>query len=76
MTMISADPALLTRIRNEFLEMPGLCLTGEQARRLWNLDRSMCEAVLAALVREGFLVQSRLAFLRNGAGPYRIPGAA
>ena len=30
--------AIVTRIRGEFNEMPGLCLTFQQAQRLWALD--------------------------------------
>jgi hypothetical protein len=39
--------------------MPGLRLTRAQARRLWALDDTLCEAVLSALVDARFLVQSR-----------------
>jgi hypothetical protein len=46
---------LMRRIRAEFLEMPGLCLTMPQARRLWSLDTRECEAVLNALVDARFL---------------------
>lgn len=52
------DP-LLTRIRGEYLEMPGLRLTPSQASRLWQLDRATCEAALARLVEDGFLVRTR-----------------
>ena len=41
---------VLRRVRAEFLEMPGLGLTADQARRLFNLDRSLCDALLAAFV--------------------------
>jgi hypothetical protein len=50
---------LLRRVQAEFLEMPGLRLTRAQARRLWALDDTLCEAVLAALVDAHFLVESR-----------------
>ena len=50
---------LLRRVQAEFLEMPGLRLTRAQARRLWALDDTLCEAVLAALVDARFLVESR-----------------
>jgi hypothetical protein len=54
------------RVRGEFLEMPGLRLTPEQARRLWRLDQSACEAVLGALVKERFLAKTRDgAFIRD-----------
>ena len=46
---------ILPRIRGEFLEMPGLCLTPGQARRLWNLDAASCDALLQALVAANFL---------------------
>ena len=46
-------------IRSEYLEMPGLCLTAPQVGKLWNLDRSLCEKVVAGLVSEGFLRQNR-----------------
>lgn len=51
----SDAPGLLDRIRSEYLEMPGLTLTPAQARRLWNLDESICEQLLLALVDCGFL---------------------
>jgi hypothetical protein len=50
---------VLRRIRGEFLEMPGLRLTAQQARRLWLLDERSCEAVLALLVKARFLVRTR-----------------
>ena len=52
------DP-LLARIRGEYVEMPGLRLTTAQACRLWNMDVSMCQAVLDALVEQKFLIQTR-----------------
>jgi len=39
--------------------MPGLRLTPEQARRLWRLDETSCEAVLGALVDAHFLARTR-----------------
>lgn len=35
--------------------MPGLRLRVEQAQRLWNLDRTSCEALLQSLVEAKFL---------------------
>ena len=46
------------RVRGEFLEMPGLRLTLHQARRLWRLDATVCDAVLAALVDAHFLART------------------
>jgi hypothetical protein len=45
----------VTRIRSEYLEMPGLRLTVEQAQRLCGVERTQCKAVLDALVEEKFL---------------------
>jgi hypothetical protein len=45
----------LTRLRAEYLEMPGLQLTREQVQRLCGLERRMCTRVLDALVDTRFL---------------------
>ncbi len=45
----------LERLRAEFLEMPGLRLTVEQAQRLCGVEPSMCQAILDALVHAKFL---------------------
>ncbi len=50
---------VLRRVQCEFLEMPGLRLTGAQARRMWGLDAAVCEALLGALVDAKFLFQTR-----------------
>jgi DNA-binding GntR family transcriptional regulator len=47
--------ALLNRIRGEFLEMPGLRLTCDQAQRLYGLDRALCQRALDRLVEARFL---------------------
>jgi hypothetical protein len=54
---MSPTPSLVNRVRSEFIEMPGLRLKIEQAQRLWNLDRPMCERVLQSLVETNFLRQ-------------------
>ena len=46
---------ILKRIRAEYLEMPGLRLTLEQAQRLCGVERTMCKAVLDGLVDVKFL---------------------
>lgn len=56
---IRASDDVLRRVQGEFLEMPGLRLTQAQARRLWGLDASSCEALLAALVDANFLFRTR-----------------
>jgi hypothetical protein len=50
----TANP-LLTRIKAEFLEMPGLKLTPWQAQRLWGLSAKECDEALNALVDGSFL---------------------
>ncbi len=47
--------ALLKRIRAEFLEMPGLRVTRDQAQRLCGVERAACQRVLDALVDTKFL---------------------
>jgi Fic family protein len=49
---------IVERVRSEYLEMPGLRLTAEQARRLWSLDLSTCRSLLDALVEANFLRRS------------------
>jgi hypothetical protein len=46
---------LVTRIRGEYLEMPGLRLTLEQAQRLCGVEPMLCKTVLDALVEAKFL---------------------
>lgn len=53
--LTSRDDALVAMIRAEFAEMPGLCLTRPQARRLWNLDEDECRRILDRLVASGYL---------------------
>src|SRR6266550_8214896 len=50
---------MVRRVQGEFLEMPGLRLTGAQARRLWGLEATVCEALLSALVDAKFLFKTR-----------------
>ena len=68
-THSDADNPELPRIRGEFLEMPGLCLTRCQAQRLWGLPCDRCLSLLAILVEEGFLrVTADGRFVRSGNG--------
>jgi hypothetical protein len=52
------DRDVLTRIRMEYVEMPDLRLTSQQASRLWNLDQAACNAILTALIQDHFLSQT------------------
>jgi hypothetical protein len=45
----------LWRIRAEYEDMPGLCLTSAQAQRLWGLDPDTCDTMLKTLVEVGYL---------------------
>ena len=53
--MASHHRHLLRRIRAEYIEMPGLCLTMQQAQRLWSLEPPLCEALLNSLLDSRFL---------------------
>ena len=66
MARATLDPAVdvLTRIRSEYREMPGLCLTLVQARRLWALDETTCDRLLSNLVSEGYLRKSTAGYVR------------
>jgi hypothetical protein len=52
---VAADEALLSRVRREFDEMPGLTLTLGQASRLFGLQPDVCSQILERLIREGVL---------------------
>lgn len=54
---------LVERIREEYVAMPGLKLTREQACRLWGVGHETCNAALDTLLAEGFLH-------RTGTGKY------
>jgi hypothetical protein len=47
--------ALASRVRAEFVEMPGLRLTLPQASRLWGLEPPACRDVIDVLVGSAFL---------------------
>ena len=49
------DGAVIARARAEYREMPGLCLTIQQACRLWQIDPATCTRILEGLVAERFL---------------------
>jgi hypothetical protein len=64
----------LDRIRSEYLEMPGLCLTVPQARRLWGFDHDVCSALLRSLVQTRFLTETRAGtFIRCQEHIYATP---
>jgi hypothetical protein len=51
--------ALVTRIRSEFNESPGMCLTLRQGARLWGIAPEECAKVVDRLVAERFLRWTR-----------------
>ena len=53
--LTSSDARAAARVRDEFAALPGLALTAEQARLVFDLDRERCDSILGALVLEGFL---------------------
>jgi hypothetical protein len=66
---IPEDP-LVTRVRGEYREMPGMRLTVDQAMRLWTLDRETCSDVLSSLVAARFLQLDRSGRYAKAHGGY------
>jgi Fic family protein len=67
MAMPETTALMLYRIRGEYLEMPGLRLTAEQAARLWHVDVATCVEALTRLVAVRFLVRTRAgAYVHTG----------
>jgi hypothetical protein len=57
--------SIARRVRVEYEEMPGLVLTIPQAARLWHLEKSVVENVMASLVAAEYLRQSPSGFVRR-----------
>jgi hypothetical protein len=69
--------SLLERIRTEYLDMPGWCLTLEQMQRLSSVERMLCKRVLDALVDANLLcVNSDGTYARLTDGEISRPRAA
>ena len=65
---------MLQRVCGEFMEMPGLRLTSQQAQRLWGVDERTCEVLLDHLVETKFLCRSAHGmYCRSTDGPVAIP---
>lgn len=67
---------LLLRVRYEYLEMPGMRLTLDQAQRLFGMEWALCREVLDELVAEQFLCEKpdgTFARLTEGRIPRRNP---
>ena len=50
--------ALIDRVLAEYREMPGLCLTVQQASRLWQINLTDCTRILELLVAHHVLKRS------------------
>lgn len=68
MTVVEGVPIEqdMLRLRNEFIEMPGLTVTITQTARLFGVRLAHAADMLALLEREGFLT-------RDECGSYRRP---
>lgn len=64
------EDSLVTRVRGEYREMPGMRLTLDQAMRLWMLDRGTCADVLNSLVAAHFLEKDRTGRYKRTDGGY------
>lgn len=70
---------MLQRVYSEYLEMPGMRLTRQQAQRLYGLDEHTCTQVLDYLVEAGFLERAggdTYRRLTDGATPLLRPRMA
>jgi hypothetical protein len=66
----SARAALVARVTSKFQEIPGLCITFLQARRLFDLREDVCTRILDRLVIEGTIGRtSEGQYYRNRAMP-------
>jgi hypothetical protein len=69
MTLTTVEDAA-ELLRMEFLEMPGLRLTGGQVQRLCSLPGEVSDQALTALVESGFLKRNAEGFyLRQSSSP-------
>ncbi|HUK32338.1 MAG TPA: hypothetical protein VLV86_00420 [Vicinamibacterales bacterium] len=53
-------PQWLQRIRREYTEVPGLCLTRAQMQRFWGLESQLCDRLLVELTDGNFLKRTAL----------------
>jgi hypothetical protein len=55
----ASDDVVRRRAEAEYLEMPGLKLTAQQASRLWHLDAAASAQLLDSMVEAGVLYRAR-----------------
>ena len=61
--------AVVRLVEAEFREMPGMHLTADQVRRLWNLSEEECADLLEHLCAAGRLVRDNAGrYCRRGSG--------
>ena len=64
--------ALMTRIKSEFNESPGMCLTLRQGARLWGIAPEECARIVDLLVLQEFLRWTRNGeVIRSESGGHR-----
>ena len=51
--------ALITRVQEAFLDIPGLSMTLEQAQRLFHIDRATCQALFDVLTESAVVSRTR-----------------
>ncbi len=67
---MTASPSIdieqnLVRLRQEFLDMPGLCLTAPQVVRLLGVPSDAADFMLTLLQQEGYLFRSATGAFRR-----------
>ena len=77
MLVMRTTQAIVSRIRAEYLEMPGMRLTTRQVQRLCGVEQTLCKAVLDSLIDAGFLcVKPDGSYARSDDGPVPRPRPA
>jgi len=58
--MLSANviAALIQRLQDVFLDIPGLSMTIEQAQRLFRIDRATCQALFDVLLESAVVTRA------------------
>lgn len=67
-----SNAQLLTRIRREFQDHPGIAVTLSQAQILWSVSHDRCAQVFETLISEGFLRQVDDVYMWGDAPPPRF----
>jgi len=70
--LVEDDRHIHARIRAEYEEMPGMCLTLSQAARLFDLEPAFCARVLDSLVTDGAIWTNGREFLGLSTGRHGV----